>query len=84
MEPGPDRARRDAERLARLFGGQVGPGDQQQHVAFGGGQLGQRRRQPGTVRQLTGDPVGVVLAALLDTGPGQRAVLPDLGPGTAR
>src|SRR5438552_9802284 len=68
MEPRPDRADRDVQRLRDLLVAEVAPGDLQQHVAVACGQPGERVAQR-TADRLRRDVRADLLGEAVGAGP---------------
>ena len=62
---GPDR---DAQRRGGLLVGEVGPGDEQQHVPVGGTDVRQRRREPHPLRLRVNPGIGPFRVAFIGLG----------------
>jgi hypothetical protein len=82
VQAGPDRPHRDVQGLGRLVVAQFRPGDQQQQIAVGGREPGQRGGKPG-LQPLGGDLGGAALVERLGQAvrgrTGQNAVAARLG-----
>src|SRR5580692_9444666 len=81
IHPRPDRSRWHAKRLGHLVVAQLGPGDEQHHIALAGVERGDRRGHGpagGVSGQPCVQPVGKGLGHRVSTGPFQGSQLADL------